>query len=82
MLLPPNAGGFFFHVIFHFTHVFLLLLLLSLPSDVKDYIRQRASNYDTMMQLTCTRTCRKQYGNPQAIMGYLKGVPELGVEAP
>ena len=53
-----------------------------LPSDVQSYIRQRASNYDHYDAIDLFEDLPEAlHGNPQAIMGYLKGVPELGVEA-
>lgn len=54
----------------------------ALPSDVKSYIRQRASNYDGYTGRDLFEDIPEElHGNPDAIMGYLKGVPELGVEA-
>ena len=70
-------------------HSYLISLMSStsasfyrLPSDVQSYIRQRASNYDHYDAIDLFEDLPEAlHGNPQAIMGYLKGVPELGVEA-
>ena len=52
-----------------------------LSSDVRSYLRQRASNYDHYDAMDLYEDLPEALrGNEQAIMGYLKGVPELGVE--
>ena len=52
-----------------------------LPSEVKSYMRQRASNYDHYDATDLFDDLPEAIqDNPEAIMGYLKGVPELGVE--
>ena len=52
-----------------------------LSSDVRSYLRQRASNYDHYDAMDLYEDLPEALrGNDQAIMGYLKGVPELGVE--
>lgn len=54
---------------------------LSLPQDVQSYIKARAANYDSYSHYDLFRDLPESIqDNPQAIMGYLKGVPELGVE--
>ena len=53
----------------------------SLPQELKDYMRQRAANYDSYNAVDLFRDIPEPIqDNPEAIMGYLKGVPELGVE--
>lgn len=53
----------------------------ALPSDLKSYMKRRASNYDDYSGFDLFEDIPQELqGNPQAIMGYLKGVPELGVE--
>ncbi len=53
-----------------------------LPDSVRSYLVQRASNYDDYTALDLFEDLPAElHSNPQAIMGYLKGVPELGVEA-
>ena len=52
-----------------------------LPQELKDYMRQRAANYDSYNAVDLFRDIPEAIqDDPQAIMGYLKGVPELGVE--
>lgn len=52
-----------------------------LPSELKSYMRQRAANYDSYDAIDLFEDLPDTIqDNPQAIMGYLKGVPELGVE--
>ena len=53
----------------------------SLPAELQSYIKSRAGNYDSYDHLDLFRDLPEAIqDNPQAIMGYLKGVPELGVE--
>lgn len=52
-----------------------------LPLEVKSYMRQRASNYDHYDATDLFDDLPEAIqDNPQAIMGYLQGVPELEVE--
>lgn len=52
-----------------------------LPSEVKSYMRQRAANYDSYDATDLFDDLPEAIqDNPEAILGYLKGVPELGLE--
>tara|TARA_R110002049_G_scaffold5096_5_gene35246 strand:+ start:1804 stop:2559 length:756 start_codon:yes stop_codon:yes gene_type:complete len=54
----------------------------ALPAEVQSYIKARAANYDSYTHYDLFRDLPEAIqDNPEAIMGYLKGVPELGVEA-
>lgn len=53
----------------------------ALPAEVQSYIKARAANYDSYTHYDLFRDLPEAIqDNPEAIMGYLKGVPELGVE--